>query len=168
MRRVPADRPTAPEPLIARARRAAPDPVAGPQPVGSAWRRAFWPVAVATTVIWASGQAPPPMPGPELHHDKVAHFLVFGLIATLLLRLPWIWCRRRARAWWAVGLTALFGAADELRQGLNPGRVMDLADWIADTLGAIVAVLAYLRWHAYRRWLETPLWRRRRDLASRS
>jgi VanZ family protein len=165
LRRVPAEKSTAP-PAAAPTARAIPLPAEQPGPVGSPWRRAFWPVAVGATVFWASGQAPPPLPGPELHHDKVAHFFVFGLFATLLLRLPWIWRRRGARAWLAIGLTSLFGAADEVRQGLNPGRVMDLADWIADTLGAAVAVVVYLRWQAYRRWLETPLWPRGRNLGS--
>jgi hypothetical protein len=39
---------------------------------------------------------------------------------------------------------------------------MEFADWVADTLGAAVAVVVYLRWNGYRRVLETPLRRRRR------
>ena len=28
------------------------------------------------------------------------------------------------------------------------------ADWVADTLGALTAVVVYCRWHAYRRIME--------------
>jgi hypothetical protein len=37
---------------------------------------------------------------------------------------------------------------------------MEFADWVADTLGAAVAVVVYLRWNGYRRVLEMPLRRR--------
>jgi hypothetical protein len=35
--------------------------------------------------------------------------------------------------------------------------MMDWADWVADTAGAFVAVVAYTRWAAYRGLLETPV-----------
>lgn len=85
--------------------------------------------------------------------DKIVHFFVFGLLATLLARTDWA----AGRPWLAVALTMAYGLADELHQAFTPGRFMDVADWLADTCGAIVAVLVYVKWPAYRRWLETPL-----------
>jgi hypothetical protein len=38
---------------------------------------------------------------------------------------------------------------------------MEFDDWLADTLGAALAVILYLRWTSYRRLLETPVGRRR-------
>lgn len=43
---------------------------------------------------------------------------------------------------------------DEWHQYLNPYRYFEVADWIADTLGAIVAVIAYQSLKHYRRLLE--------------
>ena len=50
-----------------------------------------------------------------------------------------------------------FGVSDEVHQSFTPGRSMEIADWVADTLGATVAVLAYTRWTAYRQRLESPV-----------
>jgi hypothetical protein len=35
--------------------------------------------------------------------------------------------------------------------------MMDWVDWVADTAGALVAAVAYTRWAAYRRLLETSI-----------
>jgi len=71
--------------------------------------------------------------------DKVYHALNFGVLA-LFLRLA------SGRAWLAVLLASLYGATDELHQAFVPGRSADPADWLADTLGALAAVLLYERW----------------------
>jgi VanZ family protein len=63
----------------------------------------------------------------------------------------------RPRAIWAVVLVSGFGVSDEVHQSFTPGRSMEIADWVADTLGATVAVLAYTRWTAYRQRLESPV-----------
>ena len=85
--------------------------------------------------------------------DKVVHFFVFGLLATLLARTDWA----AGRPWLAVVLASFYGFVDEAHQSFTPGRFVDVADWVADTLGAVVAVAVYVRWPAYRRWLERPL-----------
>jgi VanZ family protein len=89
--------------------------------------------------------------------DKVAHFLVFGLLATLLLRSP----LSRGKAWLAILIVSLFGITDEWHQSFVPGRSCDVYDWISDTLGATLAVMLYRHWGLYRRVLEwTPKYRR--------
>jgi len=120
----------------------------------SRWQWAYA-VALAGTVVWASGHGQVAAPG-IVDFDKAAHFAVFGLMATLVVR-P----MRRRYAWCAVVIVTVFGALDELRQSFTPGRAMEFADWIADTSGAIVAVTAYTFWPWYRRLLETRLWKRK-------
>lgn len=120
----------------------------------SVWRWTYA-VALAGTIVWASGHGQ--VAGPSVvNFDKLVHFSVFGLLATLV---------RRSRgvnwAWLSVVIVSVFGAADELRQSFTPGRSMEFADWIADTTGAALAVALYALWPWYRRLLETRLWERK-------
>ena len=107
--------------------------------------------------MWASGHGQVAAPN-IVNFDKAAHFGVFGLLATLVGRPRGSW-----PVWLAVAVVSLFGATDELHQSFTPGRSMDYHDWIADTLGALLAVTLYARWGWYRRLLETRLIRRRKD-----
>lgn len=135
----------------------------GARCVVAAPRRArwWWAGALAAAVVFASGNNPQ-VPVPTfVGFDKVAHFGVFGLLATLILRTGSIW-RRRWRALLAVGLVSLFGITDEWHQSYTPGRAVEFADWLFDTAGAALAVTLYLRWAWYRTLLETPLRLRRR------
>ncbi len=88
-----------------------------------------------------------------VNFDKVVHFSVYGLMGTLVSRAlgP---ARHRG---WAVVIVSLFGASDEIHQYFTPGRSMEFADWVADTLGAAVAVTLYTKWAWYRAKLENPL-----------
>jgi hypothetical protein len=112
----------------------------------------FWPLALATTIFLASGRGTVASPD-IVGIDKVAHFGLFGLLAMLVVRNGF----PPRRAWIAVALVALFGLTDEWHQSFTPGRYVEIADWVADTLGAIVAVTVYVRWPRVRGWLETPL-----------
>jgi VanZ family protein len=86
--------------------------------------------------------------------DKIAHFSVFGLLASLIFRAPGF-CRKWAIA--AVVLVSLFGMSDEFHQSFTPGRSVEFDDWLADTLGACLAVTLYVNWTDYRRLLEWRL-----------
>jgi VanZ family protein len=119
----------------------------------TAERRAWlWPVVIAVLIFSASSRSS--VAGPRIpHFDKVVHFSVYGLLATLVCRaMP-----GRAGAWWALVAVSAYGATDEWHQYFVPGRSTELADWIADTAGAAVAIFIYHRWSAYRRLLERPL-----------
>lgn len=110
-------------------------------------------------IVVASGRSE--VASPDLvDFDKVAHFGVFGLLAILVVRngIP------PRLAWIAVLAVSLFGLTDEWHQSFTPGRAVEFADWVADTLGAIVAVTIYVRWPRARAWLEHPLWRRQRRI----
>ncbi len=125
------------------------------QPAGH-W---LWAVAVGGTVFFASGQTHVAAPG-IVNFDKVAHALVFGLIATLVGRS----FRRRRTVWMAIVITSAYGMADEIRQSFTPGRSVEIADWVADTVGACLAVTLYQLWGWYRRLLETPLFARKQQV----
>lgn len=117
----------------------------------------FWPLTLATLIFIASGRSQ--IAGPDwIGFDKVVHFGVFGLLASLVVRTGFA----PRRAWLAVVWVSLFGITDEWHQSFTPGRAVELADWVADTLGAIVAVTLYVKWPRYRAWLEQPLRRRQR------
>jgi hypothetical protein len=111
-------------------------------------------------VVVASGQSQIAAPQ-GIGFDKVAHFSVFGLLATLVARCPGV-----LRFRYAILLVSLFGISDEFRQSFTPGRAVEFADWVADTLGAVTAVTLYAFCPAYRRLLETPLRLRRRAASS--
>lgn len=119
----------------------------------------LWAVAVITTVFFASGQSQVASPG-IVNFDKVAHGLVFGLIATLIGRS----FRRKRWVWLGIALASAYGGLDEWRQSFTAGRSVELADWIADTAGAALSVTLYQVWPLYRRVLETPVFRRKRRI----
>jgi len=122
-------------------------------PKSRAW---IWPLLLAATIFTLSGagQIATPDFDLKLSKDKLAHFLVFGLLATSILRVDPL-----SRLGWRGALTAatlaiVYGGFDELRQSFTPGRSVEFADWIADTAGAIVAVVVYKSWSRYRSFLE--------------
>ncbi|MDB6168519.1 MAG: VanZ family protein [Verrucomicrobia bacterium] len=117
----------------------------------------LWPVALGLGIFFASSRSR--LAGPDIQDsDKVVHFLVFGLLASLVCRLGRGW---RAAAW-AVLAVSLFGISDEWHQSFVPGRDCSAMDWLADTLGAALAVTVYTAWPWYRRLMEFPLGRKRR------
>lgn len=69
--------------------------------------------------------------------DKVAHALSFGVLASLFYFAT-------GRALLPVLLASLYGVTDELHQSFVPGRDADLWDWVADTIGAALAVSVIL------------------------
>ncbi|MBC8189796.1 MAG: VanZ family protein [Puniceicoccaceae bacterium] len=119
-------------------------------------RAYLWPGLLALAIFTASGaqQLATPDLGFQFSKDKLGHFLVFGLLATAILRTPKLRDLRQRSLLMAALIASLYGGFDEVRQSFTPGRSVELADWLADTLGALVAVLVYARWHSYRRLLE--------------
>jgi VanZ family protein len=113
-----------------------------------------WPILLAFTVFHASGQGAVAAPD-IVSIDKIGHFGVFGLLATLIAR-----TQPRSRWWMGVLLASLYGICDEFRQSLTPGRSVEFADWVADTTGAAFAVTIYAKWDLYRRLMEKKLWGR--------
>lgn len=134
-----------------------------PGPVGGRSGRlplVFWPLLIAGLIFVASSRSHVVAPGITRIDDKIVHFAVYGLLATLVSRAGrggWRW------ALWSLVLVSVYGASDEWHQSFVPGRMCEFADWVADTFGAALAIGLYAGWPWYRRLLEAPLGRRRAE-----
>ncbi len=115
--------------------------------------RWVWPVALAVGFSLVSGQSDVAAPA-IVNFDKLAHFLVFGLLGPLIARIEGGGRWPGLGMGWAVVLTSVYGGLDEWHQSYTPGRSVEFADWVADTLGAALAVTLYARWTWYRQVLE--------------
>lgn len=78
--------------------------------------------------------------------DKGVHFIEYGILG-------WLCAGASARTWpsvspwrtagFAVFISLLWGLSDEIHQALVPGRSPELADIVADLLGAIVGATGW-------------------------
>jgi VanZ family protein len=73
--------------------------------------------------------------------DKAVHFSMYFVLAVLLTRYVLAGRVVLRTAIVCVAGAALFGAADEWHQRFIPGRSTELADWVADTAGALAGVV---------------------------
>jgi VanZ family protein len=127
-------------------------------PFSASKRVWLWPLIVAALIFGASSRSQIAEPGiPNI--DKVAHFSVYGLLGTLLVRTG---RGGRLAPWLALAAASFYGVTDEFHQSFVPGRMCEVADWVADTAGAALAILMYTRWPWYRSRLEMPVGRKRR------
>jgi VanZ family protein len=73
--------------------------------------------------------------------DKYLHFAFYTVLGLLLTRQISEASTRWRAAALAIVIALAFAAADEWHQRFIPGRSTELADWIADSLGAAVGAL---------------------------
>jgi VanZ family protein len=107
------------------------------------WRA--WAPAVVWAVLLLAVSSRPSVPVDlDGGRDKVAHFLAYLVFGALLARAA----GRRGAFLGAVAIGLAFAAVDELFQGLIPGRVPDVMDWVADAAGVLTGVLLYRLWRA--------------------
>lgn len=126
---------------------------------GNTLRRGWaiaWPILLAGLIFLASSRSHVVSPGLTRVDDKAAHFFVYGLLGTLVCRLGCGW----RSAWWSLVVVSLYGASDEWHQSFVPGRFADVRDWVADTIGAAIAIALYRGWPWYRQLLERGFSRR--------
>ena len=108
------------------------------------WRRVAWiwgpALLLAVAIFIQPGRDAVALPG---RADLAAHFAAFGTLAALVLR----GCadgRWRSVSWRTGGiawlLTAAYAVVDEVHQAFVPGRTAAVDDWVADALGAALAV----------------------------
>ena len=135
---------------------------AGPPPTESVRTRLIFPIAMIIIVFFASGSSLD-LNVPRFYmQDKLVHFFLFGLVATLVLRVSYHPDRPWRSGLVSILLTSLYGVADEFRQSFTPGREVDVMDWAADTMGALVAATVYIHVPFWRRFLERTFWERAR------
>jgi Predicted integral membrane protein len=125
----------------------------------ASFRAALWPVVLMVAIFFASSQSEVAAPA-VTGIDKIGHFVVYAWLGVLWVRCPWIARLKPLGVWSAVAIASLYGLTDEIHQSFTPGRSVEVADWVVDTLGAFVAVAIYTRWHGLRRWLEASLFAR--------
>ena len=121
--------------------------------------RLIWPTAICAVITFASSRSQ--VAGGFLlwipAFDKVAHFFLFGLLGTLFYRLRGSEHLRFGRGVLAIAAATLFGVSDECHQYINPNRLFETADILADLIGATTAVITYRFWPGYRTILEYDL-----------
>jgi VanZ family protein len=102
---------------------------------------------IATTIFILSSIPAQKLEGWVLGWDKGLHCIEYAILGAAVAHA--FGSRVRSRWSLAVLLTALYGASDEVHQLFTPGRFADLRDLLADAIGAVIGVLAYLgalRW----------------------
>ena len=107
-----------------------------------------WAMMVIIFVLSSMSQLPR-VPGGFDVDDGVAHAVAYGVLAALLLRGLTGGALRRVSveaAWLAVLLATLYGVTDEVHQRFVPGRTAEVADLIADAVGAIAAAGLIWAW----------------------
>jgi len=75
--------------------------------------------------------------------DKLFHALVYGVLGILLLgsQAPTKGGFNATQVRSSILIASLYGISDEIHQYFVPGRHSDVWDWVADTLGALLAIL---------------------------
>lgn len=123
----------------------------------------FWtrilPAYLYVLAVFVACTVPLPPPIEDLGwSDKSEHLLAFALLQVLLVRLAPAG-REIEGTFQFRGLfgCALYGAAIELWQGLVPWRSLELLDWVADVVGALLGCLLYLAWRRLRAGHQAPL-----------
>ncbi|MAE70276.1 MAG: teicoplanin resistance protein VanZ [Gemmatimonadetes bacterium] len=113
---------------------------------------AAWAAAI---LVLNSIPNPPSAPPTVVPVDKIVHFMEYCGLGALLFRAA------RGSAWkhplaWAIALGVAYGVADEVHQAYLPTRYAELADVLADAVGASAGALI-LRLTRRRREPETDL-----------
>lgn len=102
-------------------------------------------------IYWLSDQSALPTPLLFPHQDKLFHAGAYFVLAAFALRafrhilvdFPMLIVS-------SLVFSSLYGLSDEWHQSFVPGRMSDIADWVADTVGAIVFLALYAAYHSRR------------------
>ena len=99
-------------------------------------------LAYCGLLYWLSDQPGLPAPTWFPGQDKLYHAGAYFLLAvSVWCNLSYIIKRPIILAAAVIVFSSLYGASDEWHQSFVPGRSNDVWDWLADTVGAGLAVL---------------------------
>ncbi len=110
------------------------------------WLYAWGPMLLWMGLIFYLSSRPtlPTLPKPLWNTlmRKGGHFAVYGILAWFSLRaLSWPECPTTRAAWFALVISVLYAASDELHQGFVPGRHPTFRDLLIDSAGAAAVIL---------------------------
>jgi VanZ family protein len=111
----------------------------------------YWlPLIAYCLLIFFMSNFKPPFDLPPIENaDKVVHIGIYGLLGVLFYR-AYRSCWPSASGWAMANASLLsagfYGLTDEIHQYFVPGRSADPWDWVADTVGAMLGVVAYHLW----------------------
>ena len=114
-------------------------------------RRWLPPLLWAGVILFATSVPNDMVPRQLSPYDKLVHFSMYAVLAALLTRYVLDGRVAVRAAIVSVACVTAFGAADEWHQRFIPGRSTEFADWVADTLGAVVGVAVVVSVHAVRK-----------------
>ncbi|OIO71940.1 MAG: hypothetical protein AUJ56_02975 [Zetaproteobacteria bacterium CG1_02_49_23] len=98
-------------------------------------------IAWCGLIFFLSSQSALPLPPMFPHADKLIHagaYAVMGIFAWRMFQHSS--CPAVLHMILSVCVCSLYGISDEWHQSFVPGRDSDVADWLADTIGALLAV----------------------------
>lgn len=101
---------------------------------------AVWTGVILTITSWPSPPSPDGLPAGT---DKLIHFSMYAVLGLLVGRA--MRARGGARLLVTVAVLSACAAADEWHQSWIPTRSSDVRDWVADTMGATVGIVAATR-----------------------
>ena len=94
-------------------------------------------------IYWLSDQSRLPTPDLFENEDKLQHLLAYFVMGVFawraFRRLP---LRREAVILACIGFCSLYGLSDEWHQSFVIGRNSSALDWLADSLGGLLAAIA--------------------------
>ena len=98
-------------------------------------------------IFWLSSKPSLPTPFLFIHQDKIFHMVAYffmGILAWLLF--SQCFAKQSIVIIVSISYCSLYGISDEWHQSFVPGRDADSMDWLADTLGASISLIAvYLK-----------------------
>jgi VanZ family protein len=100
-------------------------------------RRWLPPLLWAGVIIFATSMPSDLVPRQVSTFDKAAHFSMYCVLAALLTQHLSEVTRPWRAAIIAIAIATVYGAVDEWHQQFIPGRSIEFADWVADSLGAV-------------------------------
>ncbi len=103
-------------------------------------------IAYCGLIYWLSSKEHIPLPDVFNFQDKVLHAGAYFMMAVLSWRaFSHFQMPLKTLAWSSVIFCSIYGISDEWHQSFVSGRSSSAADWVADTIGAAVAVILLSR-----------------------